>query len=185
MLPLSQSIYLHRFPSIPSCCIPSGNISAHLAKQYIRSETWVSGKLRLRGKKKKKKYLLSRRINPHIQLTARPKGEISQVCGKIVLRERLPARRPSAPQQECRGRRAGRGLSEQHAARLQADACLRQGWAHSEGAALKERDFSSTSTGSCRTGKKRGTTGFFFYNFFPLIFLSSCSKPRKVKFVLF
>lgn len=39
LLPLRQSIYLYCFASIPSCCIPTGSISTHLAKQYTRLET--------------------------------------------------------------------------------------------------------------------------------------------------
>lgn len=47
--------------------------------------------------------------SPHSSIIARHKGGISQVCRNLVLSEKLPAQRPSAPQQECKGRRVERG----------------------------------------------------------------------------
>lgn len=137
MLPLSQSIYLHCFTSVPA-------VASLLAVPVL---IWPSSasEQRLDSVKnfrlgKKVFVFQTHAAHQYSSIISRHKGEISQICRKFVLRKKQPAQRPSARQQNCRDRQTERGLSEQHIAACQANAHLRQDWAPGKGAILKERD---------------------------------------------
>lgn len=137
MLPLSQSVYLHCFTSFPA--VASLLVVAVLIWPSSASEQRPD---QAKNFSLRNKVLLFQTHPTHqySSIISRHKYGLSQICRIFVLREKQPAQRPSAPQQNYRGRQTGRGPSKQHIARCEANVHLRQDWDHGKGAILKERD---------------------------------------------